>query len=210
MRGMTTGYRCPRCAMKRALCMCALLPQLPTRTQLSIVMHKLEAVKSTNTGRIAHACLPSSTLHMFGPDLPPLPARPWPHGCTPVVLFPVAGAQPVADFVGEKQLCVIVLDGSWRQAARMRKRFASQDVPFVTVTRAKPTIYRLRTEPHPGGVSTLEAVAAALGVLEGPHVEDALLHALQIFVDRTLYTRGALAKEAVTGGIPDGVLPTTL
>ena len=48
--------------------------------------------------------------------------------------------------------------------------------------------------------------ARALGILEQPAVEEALLRALRLMVERTLFSRGALQREAVYGGIPEGVM----
>lgn len=188
--------------------MCDRLPRIETRTRVVVVMHGLEHNKSTNTGRLVHRCLPRSELVLYGNDLPPLQERPWPADHTPVVLFPVAGAQPVSDFLDVARagkLALVVLDANWRQAARLRKRFASQNIPFVRAPDGAPTVYKLRNEPHEAGVSTLEAVARSLAVLEERDMEP-LVATLRVFQDRTLWMRGVLDKDHVEGGIPDGVL----
>ncbi|HVV50680.1 MAG TPA: DTW domain-containing protein, partial [Polyangia bacterium] len=64
---------------------------------------------------------------------------------------------------------------------------------------------RLRAPPAPGRLATLEAVAAALGILEGPAVAAALMRVYRIMTERTLWTNGRLAADQVTGGIPAGV-----
>jgi DTW domain-containing protein YfiP len=69
-------------------------------------------------------------------------------------------------------------------------------------------MYRLRTEAHDGGLATIEAIARALGLLEGekgPRVQHALEFVFRAMVDRTLWSRGAVRTADVTGGIPDGV-----
>jgi DTW domain-containing protein len=208
VRHLSTTPRCAGCFLKPALCMCALLPRVVTRTRVVVVMHGLEHVKSTNTGRLLHRCLPNSDLVLYGNDRPPLPPRPWPEGHTPVVLFPVAGAQPVSDFVDVAragELALVVLDANWRQAARLRKRFASQKIPFAAAPSSEPTLYRLRKEPHEGGVSTFEAVARSLAVLEEQDTAP-LVTALRVFQDRTLWTRGSIGRDEVEGGIPEGAL----
>ena len=49
--------RCGRCRMLPWLCVCPLLPTPPhaTRTRLALFIHKDEARKPTNTGRLAAA-----------------------------------------------------------------------------------------------------------------------------------------------------------
>ena len=65
-------------------------------------------------------------------------------------------------------------------------------------------MYRLRSESHPAGLATIEAIARAMGILEGPHVQEALERVFRAMVERTLWVRGSLAAEEVTGGIPEG------
>ena len=61
---------------------------------------------------------------------------------------------------------------------------------------------RLRTPTRPGRLATLEALAHALGALEGPAIEAELLRVYRVMTDRTLWTNGRLPREAVTGGVP--------
>lgn len=202
---MTTGPRCARCTMRPALCICESLPRLQTKTRISLVLHKLEAHKSSNTGKLALACLENAETFAFGNDMAPLPERVWPEGKRPVVLFPIANAPPVTRFRGD-DLCLIVLDGSWRQANRLRKRFASRNIPFCQVPAGAESAYALRAEPHDKSLCTLEAIARALQALEGGDIEREMLGALTLFQERTLWLRGYLPTERVTGGIPDGAL----
>jgi DTW domain-containing protein len=202
---MTTGPRCARCALRPELCICSMLPRVNTKTRVSLVMHKMESLRSSNTGRLAMACLQNAETFLFGNDLPALPDLVWPPGARPVVLFPIANAPPVTKFAGD-DLCLIVLDGSWRQANRFRKRYAAQNIPFVQVPPGPPSAYALRVEPHDKSLCTLEAIARSLQALEGGDVERELMRALAMFQDRTLWLRGYKAKEDVLGGIPEGAL----
>ena len=183
--------------------MCSLFPRVATKTLVVVVMHGLEHPKPTNTGKLVVACLPHSELHLFGPDLPPLMERPWPATHTPVVLFPVAGAEPIEAFRGTRDMALIALDGSWRQAARLRRRFATLGVRFAAAP-AGPSVYRLRAEPDAQGMSTFEAVTRSLAVLEGIDPEP-LERTLRIFRDRTLWCRGSIRDHEVEGGLPPGI-----
>jgi DTW domain-containing protein YfiP len=77
-------------------------------------------------------------------------------------------------------------------------------MPCVSLPEGGVPIDRLRAPPRPGRLATLEAVAAALGILEGPAVGDALMRVYRIMTERTLWTNGRLAADRVTGGIPAG------
>ena len=70
---------------------------------------------------------------------------------------------------------------------------------------ASRTGKRLRTGRSPHQMATLEAVALALGILEGPEVEAALLRVYRIMTERTLWTNGRITAADVTGGIPPGI-----
>ena len=63
----------------------------------------------------------------------------------------------------------------------------------------------MRTPTAPARLATLEAVAHALGILEGPEVERALLRVYRIMTERTLWSNGRISAADVTGGIPAGV-----
>lgn len=207
MRHKSTDPRCPRCALKPALCICSELPRLPTQSHVCFVTHKMEHEKSTNTGQLCRALLENSSLSLFGNDLPALPKAPWPAGHRPFVLFPLGGA-PVASpalLDDTRPLSLVVLDGTWRQANRWRKRFLVERVPFVVPPPGPPSRYRLRTEANEQGLSTLEAVARALQAIEGGGVEAALLAALELFQSRLLWLRGTIGRDDVVGGLPAGV-----
>lgn len=203
--------------MHRSLCICSLLPSLQTRTRLVLVLHQLEARKTTNTGQLAVRCLTNSCVVLRGrdraayerlPELPPLTASGlWAEGTQPLLLFPHETATPITEWVGgAAPITLIVPDGTWRQAVKTRKRLAGLDqVPCVTVPEtAAGSRYRLRQTARPQRLATIEAIARALGVLEGPAVEAALERVFAVMVDRTLWTNGRLERALVTGGIPPG------
>ena len=69
----------------------------------------------------------------------------------------------------------------------MRRRVAGlSEVPCAFVTRDTPSAYRLRRTPDPRRLSTMEAIAEALGLLEGgqgPAARELLLAIFQVMVD---------------------------
>jgi DTW domain-containing protein YfiP len=203
--------RCDACRMHRSLCICALLPRIATRTRVLLVLHQLETRKTTNTGVIAARCLTNSAVVYRGrapagveaESLDATLAR----GGTPVLLFPHASATPLAEWpVADGPLVLVVPDGTWSQAARARRREAAlARLPCVALPDATDPVSRLRAPSRPGRMATLEAVAIALGILEGPDVAEALMRVYRIMTERTLWTNGRLVAGDVTGGIPPGV-----
>ncbi len=197
--------RCGLCRMHRLLCVCDLIPRLETRTRVVLVIHRIETRKPTNSGLLAARCLPNSEVLVRGvpgepePRFTADPERPL------LLLFPGEGAIPIGDVAGPVTL--IVPDGTWRQAAKVSHRLpGAAGATCVTLPPDAPTVYQLRAELHAGRLSTLEAIARALGVLDGPHVRRELEHIFRVMVDRTLWMRGSLRAEEVTGGIPAAAL----
>jgi len=88
----------------------------------------------------------------------------------------------------------------------MRARLAPDPraIPCVSLP-ASDDRKRMRTPTAPARLATLEAVAHALGILEGPEVERALLRVYRIMTERTLWSNGRISAADVTGGIPAGV-----
>jgi DTW domain-containing protein YfiP len=217
--------RCGSCRMHRTLCICALLPRLETRTRVVILLHQLEAEKPTNTGLVAARCLTNSAVvyRGRGPEdgregatLETQTARlaaEIPAGTRAAFLFPHETATPLAELARDgAPVTLVVPDGTWRQAAHARARMAAPlGLPCVALeapregTRATPATSRLRIASRPDRLATLEALAFALGALEGPAVEAALHHVFRVMTDRTLWSNGRIAREAVTGGVPEGV-----
>ena len=194
--------------MHLSLCVCPLIPSPPlqTRTRLVVVMHRLEAKKTTNTGRLAAACLANSQVIVRGYADRPEPPVTWPDDSQPILLFPFEDAIPIERFASSvRPITLVVPDGTWRQASKVRNRVAGmKDVPCVSLPAGEKTSYRLRTESHEDGLATIEAVARAFRVLEGAAVEETICRVFRAMVDRTLWSRGDLATENVRGGIPEG------
>ena len=193
------------------LCVCALIPRLETRTRLVLFIHRYEDRKSTNTGRLAAECLPNSEVIVRGHESQPTPTFAWDPSTQPLFLFPAREgevATPITDFAGiSRAVTLIVPDGTWRQASKVRNRVAGlRDVPCVSLPPGEPSIYRLRFEAHESGLATIEAIARAMDVLEGRHVGRALDLVFRAMVERTLWTRGEIETADVTGGIPEGAM----
>jgi DTW domain-containing protein YfiP len=193
--------------MHGSLCVCALIPRLTTRTRLLLVIHRYEDRKTTNTGRLAAECLSQSLVVVRGHESAPSDRVEIPEGTRPLFLFPHEDARDLREFVDPRvPITLIVPDGTWRQAARVRRRVRGlDDVPCVRLPPDGPqSRYRLRLESHDDGLATMEAIARAFGILEGPAVEEALMHVFGAAVERTLWARGTIDDRDVRAGIPEG------
>jgi DTW domain-containing protein YfiP len=218
--------------MHLSLCICALLPRLEARTRVVLLLHQLEVDKPTNTGVVAARCLVNSAIVYRGrapghrdADAVAAPrddddeatddgieaqaariAAQIPAGTRAAFLFPHEAAQPLEAWREHAEPTTLVVpDGTWRQASRARGRLAAAlGLPCVSLASVGREGTRLRAALRPGRLATIEALAHALGVLEGAEIEEALLHVFRVMTDRTLWSNGRLARDAVTGGVPDG------
>jgi DTW domain-containing protein YfiP len=205
--------------MKPVLCLCAQLLARSGKHHVHVVAHETELMKSTNSGRLVPLLWRDASLVVYGNGAPSLPERLWAEQARPVVLFPLAGAPTIDTLVTEagtrgdddgdpRPFAVIVLDGTWHQANRLRKRFHHARIPFVRLPdHARPTLYRLRQGHFGASMSTLEAAAAALAILERDDgVYEHFVDGFRRMQDRTLWLRGVIDADDVYGGVPEGLL----
>jgi len=165
---------CPRCLLNWEICVCSVMPRVEARTEIVLIRHITEQLMTSNTGRFAALALPSSCILDYGGgeafDSGPL--------CAPgTALLYCSGPVRPLPFVPER---LIVLDGSFRQARRMYKRVPElRDLPEFSLPAPRVTPTRLRQPTRAAGMSTIEAIAAALSALEGPELAAPLwaLHA---------------------------------
>ncbi len=171
-----------------------MLPRLELATRIELVMHHRETDKPTATGELALKCLAHGRLHVHGEadaalDLSELHdphRRLW-------LLFPsdeavVMSRELVA--ADPRPVTLVVPDGSWRQASKMARRIPGlETAQHVVLPLGAPSSYRLRHEPRRDGLATFEAIARALGILEGADVQLRLEAVFHQMVTQTLQTR---------------------
>ena len=184
---------CLRCCRPLDHCLCAPIPQLPSRTRLLILQHPSEVRHALNTARLAAMGLSNAELRVGErfEDLPALLAQPGYRAC---LLFPGEEAQPLAQFAAqldELPALLVVPDGTWRKARTLlhcNPLLAA--LPRVTLAPGLQSRYRLRKAPMPGALSTIEAVVCALDILEAPAQFEALLKPFEALIDGQIAAMG--------------------
>lgn len=159
---------CRRCLRPEGFCLCEALPPIRSRTRLVILQHPREARLAICTAWLTHLALPGSELHRgvcFEEDARVRAAAAVPGAA---LLFPGEGAVPAEARAADPPPVLLALDGTWHQAGKMlRANPALAALPRIAVSPDGPGGYGdLRREPAPHCLSTLEAVALALGALE--------------------------------------------
>jgi hypothetical protein len=93
--------------------------------------------------------------------------------------------EPLAEPPVPPPRTLVFLDATWSQARRMyRKLDGLRGLPILHLPDAPMAAARLRASPGPGRVSTLEAVARALRLVEGDAVADPLDQLFDVAVER--------------------------
>jgi DTW domain-containing protein len=159
---------CSGCGRPPVVCFCDRITVLPTRTRILLLQHPREKDVAIGTARMAHRALPSSRLRVGldfaeDPEVLAALARPSPA----YVLFPGPGSLPVEQLPREPAITLVVLDGTWSQARKLlRLNPAIAALPRIAFSPPKPSAYVIRREPADFCVSTIEALAQVLAVLE--------------------------------------------
>lgn len=162
---------------------------------VSLVVHVRELKLTSNTAQFVRELLPNNAHfdvrgHVEGPlDFAPIMARPG----RALFLYPNEEAQELTPEFSQRHpgpYHLIVPDGNWHQARKVYQREPLlKGVPTVKLPEGIVGEYQLRKAPQPSYVSTFEAVAHALGVLESESVRDEMMTFFRIFVKSTLHAR---------------------
>jgi DTW domain-containing protein YfiP len=184
-----TTQCCTACRLRQHVCVCADAPRLDVATRLIVIIHRKEWRRSSNTGYLARLAtrdgevrvhgLRNQTVSSEGIDF----ASP-----STLVLYPGRGAHPLTtEHIAAlaRPLTLLVPDGNWNQAKNMMRRvpMLSQAHP-VRLERATVDHYCLRRNIHADRMSTFEAIAQALGIIEKQATEDHLLAFFRQVLDR--------------------------
>lgn len=188
--------QCARCLRPETHCLCALIPQLDSRTRVLILQHPSEVNHALNTARLAALGLNNAEL-IVGEVFDDLPALLNPSGYQARLLFPADDAQLLEAYrseggeAGSTSMLLVVPDGTWRKARKLlHLNPLLAALPRVTLAQAVPSRYRLRKAPGPGALSTVEAIVQALQTLEAPKTFEALLRPFEALIDGQIAAMG--------------------
>jgi hypothetical protein len=192
--------------------MCALLRPVPARTRVVILQHPREARLAICTAWLARLALENAELHRgvrFEADtgVGAVAADPG-----AALLFPGPESVPASARAEDPPRFLVVIDGTWRQAEKMLAANPSlRALPRIGVAPDRAAGYgALRREPGPEHLSTLEAIAIALGALER---DPARFEPMRVAFQRTVAQQLECARGTRRsprhrgGGTPRGARP---
>ena len=197
--------QCSRCMRPQTHCLCALIPQLDSRTRVLLLQHPSEVSHALNTARLAALGLTHAQLRVgeVFDDLDQLINQP---GYQARLLFPGEDTQVLTAYeLADKSLplLLVVPDGTWRKVRKLlHLNPVLAQLPRVTLPQGAVSRYRLRKAPGPGALSTLEAIVQALEILEAPTSFAPLLRPFEALIEGQIEAMGAETYERNHGDKP--------
>ena len=136
-------------------------------------MHHRETHLTSNTANLAKLVLPNCEVILRGHPTNPFSADSLKLSPdeVPLFLFPHEDAEELTpeflESMGDKKIHLIVPDGTWSQAVKCYRREPGlTGIKCVKLPPGSPGRYRLRKSSDENRLSTYEAIARALGILE--------------------------------------------
>ncbi|CAK4611670.1 hypothetical protein LEN26_018052 [Aphanomyces euteiches] len=157
---------CHECLRPPKVCFCDFVPrpQIATRFRIHCVQHPNEAKRrALSSVPLLEKALSNFTLEVSSdPSQLPVTGK-------KLLLFPGPSAELLSAADLSPELMLVVVDGTWKEAKKIVQHSAVlRELPRVIIQCDQASLYGvLRKEPMEGCVSTLEAVAQAITILEG-------------------------------------------
>lgn len=184
---------CKSCRRATSTCYCQWIHKVDTNTRFIILVHPEEDRNRLGSARIASLSLNNSATFVgigsdFDRDKKFMGMLSDP-GYQTYLLFPKKDAKAVeslgrfGDQEDSRPLQIVVLDGTWSKAKGML--FYSdllKQLPTLSFSTAYRSQYRIRKQPEPYCLSTLESIVCVISSMEGqgwePKIQDADLDAV--------------------------------
>ena len=180
---------CTRCGLHPNTCVCEVCEQVDNRHRVIILQHPSEVGHSKGTVRVLQQCL--TRLEVLVGESPASFSH---QGLERLLtetrsglLFPCADSQPVESNAAGQIDQWLVLDGTWRKAAKilhLNPQF--RQLPCFHFADPPASRYRIRKAPKAGQLSTAEAVAYLFTLTEPATDTEPLLRAQDVLIRKRL------------------------
>ncbi len=154
-----------------------------------ILQHPQESKHALGTARIANLCLQDCDLVIATEQQGEayIAAQE-----NPVLIYPSLNSLPLDSLQGTAPRPLVFLDATWRKSRRMLLELpALASLPHYSLPTPPSSRYRIRREPNPEALSTLEAIVHSLALLEGSLEKfEPLLKIMDALVDEQIAQMG--------------------
>ncbi len=190
---------CLDCRQPEFNCYCDHVKSFDPGVKFVILTHPIEVRRRIATGRMSHLCLKNSEL-IVGHDYSKnqkvnvILENPDLHS---VILYPGRQSLNISKWSGEekrnlvpsnKKLAIFVIDGTWNTARKMMHLSKNlKNLPQICFTPERLSTFRVRKQPAPECVSTIEAIHQCIELLGTENREhDKLLDVFDQLVEQQL------------------------
>ncbi len=190
---------CLNCRQPHFNCYCSHIESFDPGVKYVILTHPIEVRRRIATGRMSHLCLDQSEL-IVGHDytrnskVNSILADQNYH-C--VILYPGRASINISSWTplekaslvpSGKKLAIFVIDGTWNTARKMLHLSSNlKALPQICFTPTRLSTFRVRKQPAPECVSTIEAIHQCIELLGAPDREhDKLLRVFDRLVEQQL------------------------
>lgn len=195
--------QCPSCRRPAGYCYCSRITVVNNRIPVFILQDKRESRHALGTARMAALSLKHAEIAEVDPDRPEEHADVLARGfsqplASPLLLYP-GGLEPrmAASGFAHTPPELLVIDADWKRSRRMLHVFPQlAALPRISLSNLPGSRYRIRKEPGPNAVSTLEAIVATLQQLEPGRDFTPLLATMDWVIDQQIARMGQGVFEA--------------
>jgi DTW domain-containing protein YfiP len=168
----STGKRhyCERCKYPLKTCICSGLSRVESRIKISILQDPIESKHAKNTARLALLMLENATVYVgLTPDDFTDVQNLVKHSKKTLLIYPSDQATKLTEVQNVKQCDhLILLDATWRKAKKLWLNNPwLHNLTACAIEPEQTSAYHIRKAPDNNSLSTLEALAETLRVVEG-------------------------------------------
>lgn len=195
-------HLCTKCFQRDQKCYCELVQPFDPGIKFVILIHPIEVKRKIASGRMTHLSLKKSELikgenYTYNTRVNEILDDPL-NQC--MILYPGRNSFNITNRTDEcrlspdKKTVLFVIDGTWATARKtMRLSQNLRSLPQICFTPPRPSQFRVRKQPRPECLSTIEAVHHSIELLGGAvgfdvksREHDSLLRLFDQFVDRQI------------------------
>lgn len=172
--------------------MCDAISPVAAHTRVWVLQHPSEVDHGKNSARLLPLILDTARIFVgeSEADFAPLRQQLKAENLASVLVYPADDGEvfslPSVGGLPESRV-LLLLDGTWRKALKMYHLNPwLQALPKLALSPEKPSAYRIRKARRPDSLSTLEAAAEALTLLEPQLDVSALYEVFDAMVSRRL------------------------
>lgn len=186
---------CAHCRLYLDICICDFIKKNSIKNKITLFMHVKEYGRLTNTGNLLTLCLDNISVVVKGRIGEVFSANDLIKPNHNNLILHPTGSRILSknDSSNKYPINLIIPDGTWSQSNKMlNSETILHSIPRVRLPLIRESDYVLRKESHFERISTFEAAARALGILEDQEIEIEMLKLFKIFVNKLLKRSGRL------------------